>query len=228
VAMTEAQRDRWMLKLAFAAFPVSVIAVVFTFLQWRSAERAADIANDALLAQTRPWLGIDRDPTPEDTEMAGVFPKYFKLRLRNYSQFPALGLIKIPQFLYIQVPKPEVKYFDYLHICETVDDTNWEHNTNSWSLKRHGYVDVVFPGADGIVMQQVGITPKQGGDLLDLEDGASFGFILGCLAYDGSNGSGHYHTRLMYQVQFSDLTVNPDGTKHRNLASISRIFYDPQ
>jgi hypothetical protein len=314
MAMTEAARERWTVRLAFGALIISLFALGVTYLQWRSAERAADIADharidannasaaalavseharqdavaeaerqradaqltlttqrndaaaaldaqtrradrantladrsakaaedtattatkaantahDALLAQTRPWLGIDRDPNLEDTEMAGVFLRYFKLRLRNYSQFPALGLIKLPVFLYIQVPKPEVRYFDDLHICETVDDTNWTHNTLSWSLKRHGYVDVVFPGADGIVTQEVEIISKQGGDLPDLGNGASFGFILGCLAYDGPNGSGHYHTRLMYQVWFSDLIVNPDGTKHRNLDSISRIFYDPQ
>jgi hypothetical protein len=47
VAMTEAEPERWMVRLAFAALPVSLIALFFTFLQWRSAERAADIAEHA-------------------------------------------------------------------------------------------------------------------------------------------------------------------------------------
>lgn len=45
MAMTEAERERWMVRLAFAALPVSLIALFFTFLQWKSAERAADIAD---------------------------------------------------------------------------------------------------------------------------------------------------------------------------------------
>ncbi len=45
--MTEADRERWMVRLAFAALPVSLIALLFTYMQWKSAERAADVTDHA-------------------------------------------------------------------------------------------------------------------------------------------------------------------------------------
>ncbi len=47
VAVTEADRERWMVRLAFAALPVSRIALLFTYMQWKSAERAADLTDHA-------------------------------------------------------------------------------------------------------------------------------------------------------------------------------------
>jgi hypothetical protein len=45
--MSEAERERWAVRLAFAALVISLFALGVTYLQWRSAERAADIANQA-------------------------------------------------------------------------------------------------------------------------------------------------------------------------------------
>jgi hypothetical protein len=47
VAITEASRERWTVRLAFAALFISLVALGVTYLQWRSAERAADIADHA-------------------------------------------------------------------------------------------------------------------------------------------------------------------------------------
>lgn len=42
---TRASRERWTVKIAVAAVFLSVLALIVTFLQWRSAERAADVAD---------------------------------------------------------------------------------------------------------------------------------------------------------------------------------------
>jgi hypothetical protein len=44
---TEASRERWTVRLALFALAVSFIALVITILQWRSAERAANVADQA-------------------------------------------------------------------------------------------------------------------------------------------------------------------------------------
>jgi hypothetical protein len=44
---TEASRERWTVGIAFGALVVSVVAVAFTILQWKSAERAVDVAEHA-------------------------------------------------------------------------------------------------------------------------------------------------------------------------------------
>jgi hypothetical protein len=46
---TEAERERWTVRIAIAAVIISIFAVLFSFFQWRSAERAANIAEQARL-----------------------------------------------------------------------------------------------------------------------------------------------------------------------------------
>lgn len=50
---TEAGREKWTVRIAFAALPISLVALLFTGLQWRSAERAANIANQARIDASR-------------------------------------------------------------------------------------------------------------------------------------------------------------------------------
>lgn len=44
---TEAARERWIARAAVLALVVSVLATVFTFLQWRAADRAVEVADQA-------------------------------------------------------------------------------------------------------------------------------------------------------------------------------------
>jgi len=44
---TEASRERWTVRFALFAVAISVVALILTFLQWRSAERAANVADQA-------------------------------------------------------------------------------------------------------------------------------------------------------------------------------------
>jgi hypothetical protein len=44
---TEASRERWSVRLAFLALGISVCALLVTYLQWRSSERAVQVAEQA-------------------------------------------------------------------------------------------------------------------------------------------------------------------------------------
>ena len=162
--------------------------------------------------QTRPWVGVE-GTAPADFASESIQVAAFKIKLRNYGQSPALGLIRFPQFKLVTPVSPNVALFDEYRICEETGDVSVGSHT--WTLVRLGLIDVIPPGPEGVIVQSVKVDNPGGADLYKTEH-----LILGCIAYTGLTGT-VYHTRLMYSA-----TYTPVIAQTRQVLAITLIYSD--
>ena len=162
-----------------------------------AAENANKIAQQAINAQTRPWLGIESDLTSIKTDISekNIYVS-FDFRLRNYGQSPA---IKVSHAFDFSLP------YKYLR-AGTAQTAACERAERASSVvdKPDFFPSIIlasiFPGDSGV-------STIHGGAGFDRPDPASIttpNVLVGCIVYQGTKDGILHHARIMYVVSSRD------------------------
>ena len=188
-----------------------------------AAQNANTIAQQATEMQTRPWIGIESDPTPENVTITTwqdnpLFK--FDLVLRNYGQSPAI-VAGNPIFVFGDLGgKPEARRWKAVwkdDICtyhERVPPKDWR------------FPRPVFQGTSYTFHINASTKPE-----FMPGKGMLYNFLSGCIVYTGPTG-GYYRARVVYAIQYSGETkTSASGSLYHPIESITRTdfdFGDPQ
>jgi hypothetical protein len=175
--------------------------------------KLAATAQEALEAQTRPWLGIDGAPQSVSGSVGNnptSVSVSFTLKLRNYGPSPAI--FNRPNQFYepFQVfkttgPRARHPFFEEQNTCNVAPG-------NVLADSFHRRITIIYPGKDGAITQRfdASLDPKTLPYMPAPEP-----YVIGCIAYQSPQGK-TYHLRVMYQ----GLT---NGDKNTSLELIDSI-----
>jgi hypothetical protein len=175
------------------------------------ADAANKIAQQALEAQTRPWIGIDGDARNISVDATTI---QFDLPLRNYGHSPA---IVVPnKFVIAELGKEEFRYWSPdigRDLCdfERLPGTDRDEMMPRLTMP-------VFPNAT--VPETLHVIAERPDNRLPIgmpDD------ISGCIVYNATR-KGFYTTKVIYRIQYSDISV-PHAPK---VASIKLVKTETQ
>jgi hypothetical protein len=177
-----------------------------------TAESANADTRGAMETQTRPWIGIDGDPLDIEPNGPGI---RFKLRLINYGQSPAVGVANSPSFALVHSKDYSSRLFDRYNICPQTSKVTDD-------VQRRGNVDIVFPGVNGIITQNVWAQATE------LSNPTNYNILIGCIVYRGPLG-GPYYSRVIYGISEYITGLSPFRPPQDQKVTIRvRAFYDVQ
>ena len=149
-------------------------------------------AKEALVTQTRPWLGIEGDIQSITTDIS---PEHisvsFEFTLRKYGQSPAIRVVPIFSFStaskdWAAAPVQTAACEEAAGQSRAVDTPLYYHSV---------FFTSIFPGDSGVT------TTTGNVDFARPNPNSSIpNIVVGCIVYQGAGGGTLRHTRIMYSV----------------------------
>ncbi len=179
--------------------------------QIKTVRWANTIAQQALEAQTRPWIGIP------DTVKIGDKPSQLESAARkqhsetarisfsfkNYGKSPAMRIGA--KFFLVWTNKDF--HFQETKVCELASNFAPRHH------------------AEGLTVFPEETTEPQTSDAETLNPtGRQMDFLIGCIAYTGPSGGQTYYTRLVYRVNRDKNVIQESGMNYQPISGFDLIY----
>lgn len=197
---TEASRERWSVRFALAALVISLGAVMITYLQLRSSDRAVTVAEQSrddavkqLEISERPWLEPELTVTEplEFTRDGGVTLKVTE-KVTNIGHSVAVN-ISNPFAIHLQYPS--VGWINLRGEQKKLCDDARKHPESS------PIGDRLFPQESEYIELSTTFTKEQVQVARVMNENAIAGFtVLGCADYAFSFSPSHHQTGYVYDI----------------------------
>jgi hypothetical protein len=218
--------DIWGIITGTSLVILGIIGACIYGCQLSEMKRSNDLADKALKAQTRPWIGIDGDLAVDSYLETKDGPQLkIAVPLKNYGHSPAI-IADPPVFVISYLIKPFPYEWNY-DICQNVEFvTIREPGSNSAHfVARHTYP--VFQNQRDPDILHVGVGVRNDLGRIAPLDTKKLPYLSGCVPYNFANGKPIYRTRVIYHIKYADKTTTAsDGTIYYPIVGFERWYLD--
>jgi hypothetical protein len=183
--------------------------------QVTAARQANKLTRESMELQARPWLTIEGPFTNIQTARLHDRPTSmtisFDWKIRNYGT--SVATLSRPQFTIIEGGCQKAGCFRQFDQCPEADEYLRGEETQ--------FVNAVFPGADGVISRNDAVQSAQSDAPLVR---SPFNYLIGCIAYRGGVTQTIYHTRFVYQLDYSPNLTTMGSIRYFPVAGLKRIF----